>query len=72
MHLQFVDDKRTFELLKPLELHNVALDRLRPDTVSRNVEITKPVFSNLCRYLESADSLMATQAEEKEMYDLLG
>lgn len=71
-HAWIIDDKETVQLLKPLELHNVGLDRLRPDTLSRNIELTSPVVSNLFRYMEEGSNLVGSPEQVKNMQDLFG
>ena len=71
-HLWFIDDKKTVKLMKPLELHNTALDRLRPDKISRNIELTKPVITNMFRFMEIGSNLFATPEQTKRMEDMFG
>lgn len=69
-HLWFIDDKSTVALMKPLELHNVALDRLRADLISRNVEMTKPAITNVFRFLEIGDNLISDPEKDARMNSL--
>ena len=71
-HAWIIDDKDTVKLLKPLELHNVGLDRLRPDTLSRNIELTSPVVSNLFRYMEEGSNLAGSPEQVNNMLNLFG
>lgn len=56
--------------MKPLELHNVALDRLRADLISRNVEMTKPAITNVFRFLEIGDNLISDPEKDAKMNSL--
>jgi hypothetical protein len=72
VHLMVLDEVRLVELLRPLEYHNVVLDRLHPEKISKNVELTKPIFGNLSRYMEVGDNLEGTPEQIRTMEHLFG